>query len=206
LLPANLHELQEFEDWAIKLPWMDKRPAYSMFFDLRARRDRPEKQKQITRLRNSATAALKTLQQDKSIYLAEMRTLCSPFTGKPKNRLFTCGAGTGCSVDAYGWYQPCLLLRHPDTVWNSRQHRLIRVLKEFFPKMRELRAFNPDYLNRCSRCSIKGMCEQCPAKSWMESGTLDTPVEYLCQLTHDQALAAGLLSGNEKGWHNRENL
>ena len=37
LLPPNKHEIDEFEAWAKKIPWMTKRPSYSMFFDLRQR-------------------------------------------------------------------------------------------------------------------------------------------------------------------------
>ena len=44
------------------------------------------------------------------------------------------------------------------------------------------------------------MCEQCPAKSWMEYGTLDTPVEYHCRVAHARARDLGLLGENEQGW------
>jgi hypothetical protein len=55
----------------------------------------------------------------------------------------------------------------------------------------------PGGLERCARCFLKGLCEQCPAKSWTEHGTLDTPVEYLCQVAHAQALYLGLLTEGE---------
>jgi sulfatase maturation enzyme AslB (radical SAM superfamily) len=40
---------------------------------------------------------------------------------------------------------------------------------------------------------------QCPAKSWMEHGTLDTPVEYLCSVAHAQARHLGLITDNVVG-------
>jgi MoaA/NifB/PqqE/SkfB family radical SAM enzyme len=73
-------------------------------------------------------------------------------------------------------------------------------LTEFFPRLRALRAENPDYLSRCARCFLKGLCEQCPAKSWAEHGTLDTPVEYLCDVAHAQARYLGLLGTDEHAW------
>jgi MoaA/NifB/PqqE/SkfB family radical SAM enzyme len=73
-------------------------------------------------------------------------------------------------------------------------------LTEFFPRLREMRATNPEYLRRCARCFLKGLCEQCPGKSWMEHGTLDTPVEYLCAVAHAQARFLGLLAENENSW------
>lgn len=34
----------------------------------------------------------------------------------------------------------------------------------------------------------------------MESGTLDTPVEYLCNIAHGQARYIGLIGDGEKEW------
>ena len=70
------------------------------------------------------------------------------------------------------------------------------------PRLRELRATNPEYLRRCARCFLKGLCEQCPAKSWAEHGTLDTPVEYLCEVAHAQARWLGWLRGR-RAWNAR---
>ena len=74
----------------------------------------------------------------------------------------------------------------------------------FFPKMREIKAANPDYLNRCASCFLMGLCQQCPGKSWMEHGTLDTPVEYLCDIAHAQARYLGLLKDGEMAWEIRD--
>jgi len=45
-------------------------------------------------------------------------------------------------------------------------------LDNFFPRLRNMRATHPDYLRRCARCFLKSLCEQCPARSWAEHGTL----------------------------------
>jgi len=103
-------------------------------------------------------------------------------------------------VDAYGYFQPCMELRHPDTVYNLKGGSLKDALLNVFPRIREMKAINQEYLRRCARCFLKGLCEQCPAKSWMEYGTLDTPVEYLCQIAHTQAISLGLINENEKAW------
>ncbi|MFQ6110364.1 MAG: radical SAM protein, partial [Candidatus Aminicenantales bacterium] len=39
LLPPNKGEVEEFENWASTIGWMDRAPSYVLFFDLRGRRD-----------------------------------------------------------------------------------------------------------------------------------------------------------------------
>jgi hypothetical protein len=73
-------------------------------------------------------------------------------------------------------------------------------LTRVFPKLEKIAAENPLYLKRCGRCFLKGLCEQCPAKSWAEDGSLDTPVEYLCEIAHAQARDLELLAEDERGW------
>jgi hypothetical protein len=47
---------------------------------------------------------------------------------------------------------------------------------------------------------LKGLCEQCPARSWAEHRTLDTPVDYYCDIAHTEARVIGLLGKEEKAW------
>ena len=199
ILPPNKGDLAEFEAWAATLPSMDHAPSASMNFDLRARRDDPAKNERIRILRLSPEETVRMLARDPR-YVSGMREFCGKFMGPAGDRLFACGAGHGTCVDAYGQAQMCLPLRHPDTVCNSRASPLHYALTEFFPLLRETRATNPEYLGRCARCFLKGLCEQCPGKSWMEHGTLDTPVEYLCAVAHAQARYLGLLNDNENSW------
>lgn len=201
LLPSNKNEISEFEEWAAKIPWMDKSPTYSMFFDLRCRRDNPKKNTLIQKNRLSSKEGLMFLTRRKDKYINGMKEFCSKFMRPGGDELFSCGSGChgGC-VDAYGMFQPCLSLRYPAAAYDLRNGILKDALVNFFPKIREINAINPDYLNRCAKCFLKGLCEQCPAKSWMEHGTLDTPVDYLCDVAHEQARFLGLIKENEKAW------
>ena len=200
LLPPNRCEMAQFETWAATIPGMDQPPYYSMFFDLRGRRDSPAKNRQIAGLRPSPEEGVSFLSRDRERYRRDMRQFCSKFMRPSGDRLFVCGAGHGTCVDAYGRAQMCLMLRHPDTVLDLANGSLREAVTDFFPRLRETRATNPDYLARCARCFLKGLCEQCPAKSWTEHGTLDTPVEYLCEVAHAQARDLGLLRGDERSW------
>ena len=199
LLPQNRAELDEFETWAATIPWMTKAPGHSMFFDLRNRRDDPEKNRLVASLRLTPEDGVAVLTRDAERYRKGMVEFGSKFMRPPGDVLFGCGAGCGLSVDAYGRAQPCMGVRAPGLTVDLAEKTLSDAL-DHFSTLREMRATNPEYLRRCARCFLKGLCEQCPAKSWAEHGTYDTPVEYLCDVAHAQARWLGWLKDGEKGW------
>jgi radical SAM protein with 4Fe4S-binding SPASM domain len=203
-LPGNKADVKEFELWASGIPWMGNAPPYSQFFNLRSRRDSEEKNRLIRSLRLPPEEGLEFLMRNGSEFVNEMKAYCCRFMA-PTGKLFSCGAGKGKGcVDAYGSFSPCILLKSPETNTDLDKGSLKDALTGFFPKVRATKAANPDFLARCARCFLRGLCDQCPARSWMENGTLDTPVEYLCQVAHEKARRLGLLDDNEKAWEVKE--
>jgi MoaA/NifB/PqqE/SkfB family radical SAM enzyme len=205
LLPQNKADREALEAWAATIPWMEGPPGYVMFFTLRGRRDSIARSRRIARLRVPAEEGMKLIARQEADYRKEMQQFCSRFIGPAGDRLFTCGAGKGGSVDAYGFYQPCMLLRDPalccDLRAGTRGGSALRdALEHFFPRLRDMKATNPAYLERCAKCFLHGLCEQCPAHSWVEHGVLDAPVEFQCEIAHAQARFLGLLSEGEKAW------
>jgi len=200
VLPANRGEIEAFEAWAATLPAMDEPPSYAMFFELRARRNDPVKNRLIKSLRLTPDEGLAILGRRGQGYLKGMREFCDKFMGPPGDRVFVCGAGRLPCVDAYGALQPCLSLRHPDTTYDLMAGSLQDAMTNFFPSLRDKRSTNPDYLERCSRCFLMALCEQCPAKSWAEHGTLDTPVDYFCRVAHAEARYLALIEPGERAW------
>jgi MoaA/NifB/PqqE/SkfB family radical SAM enzyme len=226
LLPHYRHEIDEFEAWAGKIPWMTMPPRYTMIFDLRSRRDDEGRNALIKSLRPSPQEVLALLSRNPANYRREMAEFASRFMGSPGNTLFGCGAGQGMCIDSYGYAQPCTCVRAPElTVGllppplpdsiryrNSDRNSGLSMpgretvkitladARARFSQIRGLQGTNPEYLRRCARCFLKGLCEQCPGKSWIENGTLDTPVEYLCEVAHTQARYLGWLGENENGW------
>jgi len=199
LLPPNRGEIDELEAWAETIPWMTAPPSYSMFFDLRNRRDDPDKNGLVKSLRISPEDALAVLTGDEAVYRRETARFAARFMGPPGVELFRCGAGQGMCIDAYGRAQPCMGVRAPALTVDVLGSSLIAALDRF-AHLRDLRATNREYLCRCAVCFLHGFCEQCPAKSWSEHGTLDTPVEYLCQVAHVQARYLGWLDQGESAW------
>lgn len=201
LLPPNKGEVDEFTQWSSSVLGRDVPPTLSKFFDLRCRRDSEDKNRLIKGLRASPEEVVVEFSRRGDRYREQMKQFFSKFTKPQGDKLFSCGAGirSGC-VDAYGYFQLCLLLRHPDTVYELKKGSMKNALTDFFPKVRQMNAKNADYLAHCARCFLKGLCEQCPAKSWMEHGTLDTPIEYFCEIAHAQARYMGLLEQDEMAW------
>jgi radical SAM protein with 4Fe4S-binding SPASM domain len=199
ILPPNRADMAELERWQTEIGSEDRWPRYAMNFDRRHRRNDQGKNVRIEKLRLSPRETVRMMARDPR-YLEEMLDFCGKFIGPPGEKLFSCGAGHGACIDAYGRAQMCLPLRDPETVVDLHESTLKSALQDTFTRLRETRATNPEYLARCARCFLKGLCEQCPAKSWMEHGTLDTPVEYLCGVAHAQAIHFGLIKEGEKAW------
>lgn len=199
-LPATRREMDEFEAWAALVTGSPDPPSSALLFDLRSRRD-GRKNALIAGLRIGGDEFVRIARRHGEAAVDEWRGFCARSGGGRGDRLFDClTAGGSAAVDAYGRLQYCLGLRHPDTVYDLRKGTLREAVTEFLPRVRALRATDPAYLERCGRCFLRGLCEQCPAKSWAEYGTLDTPVEYFCGVAHAQAVAAGLLEPGERAW------
>lgn len=199
-LPATRREMDEFEAWAARVTGSPDPPSSALLFDLRSRRD-GAKSALIAGLRIGGDEFVRIARRHGEAAVDEWRGFCARSGGARGDRLFTClPDGRSAAVDAYGRLQYCLGLRHPDTVYDLAAGSLREAVTGFLPRVRAMRSTNPAYLERCGRCFLKGLCEQCPAKSWAEYGTLDTPVEYFCGVAHAQAVAAGLLEPGEKAW------
>lgn len=200
-LPPNVTEFDLFSAWAEQIPSMTKRPKTpKIILQLRDRRDDDDKNVAIDRLRQACLDRPARLNLDTVENRREIAEFCGKFLGPPGDRLFNCGAGNIPTLDAYGHLQPCLGIRAPELCCDLENGSLSEALSEVFPRLHDVKAYNPEYLRRCARCFLKSLCEQCPARSWAEHGTLDQPVEYLCALAHEQARGLGLLGAEEQSW------
>jgi radical SAM protein with 4Fe4S-binding SPASM domain len=200
VLPSTIDEMDDFITWAARIPWQKSQPNFPLFLDLRHRRDSEAKNRLIRQLRLTPEQGLKILTRDPDSYRRDREKFCRQNLREPGPRLFNCNAHNAICVDTYGKIQYCLALRHPETVLDIHRNSLREMLTEFIPRLRQRESINSVYLERCGRCFLRGLCEQCPAKSWIEHGSLDQPVDYLCQVAHEQAAYLGILTKNEKSW------
>lgn len=109
-----------------------------------------------------------------------------------KDRLFLCGAGkASCSISYDGMFRLCSSLWHPDCLYDLKQGDLTDAWRYFVPKVREMRSEREEYLRSCRICGLMNLCMWCPANAYLETGQLDAPVEYFCEVAHARAQALG---------------
>lgn len=112
---------------------------------------------------------------------ASIRQLCEKLLVPPENdKILGCGAGEyGFFVDPYGNLMPCLGLRKMS--YNLRKGTFEDGFYNYFAKITQRRQTKR---TECTDCKLRNLCFQCPAWSQTEHGDDETPVDYLCELTH----------------------
>jgi radical SAM protein with 4Fe4S-binding SPASM domain len=102
--------------------------------------------------------------------------------------LYRCAAGlTHCSVDPYGRLFVCSQSR--EVAWDLRQGS---VRAGWEGAIARERAKLAQEHGRCARCALRPLCGMCPAHATLEQGHPERPVEFMCEVTHLRALAAGV--------------
>lgn len=204
LVGTALHQVSEevtdLDAWAADIVDAEGPPGLITFLYLRAHRDSCAKNDVIRGLRREPEEAIAFLSTHRPHYINGLREMCQRIMAPAGDVLFDCGAGHSVSLGASGFLHPCLSLHSPETSYDWRHGSLQEALEDFFVRLRTRTATDPEYLLRCARCFLHGLCEQCPAWSWPEHGTLDTPVDYVCRVAHAQARRLGLLREGERAW------
>ena len=110
------------------------------------------------------------------------------FTHFQCDHLFHCGTGNGSfSVSYDGLFRLCSSLWHPDCVFDLKKGPLEEAWGNFIPRVRDLRSDNPEYHKKCRSCTLVNLCIWCPAHAYLETGKMDVPVEYFCNVAHARA-------------------
>jgi len=128
--------------------------------------------------------------------LKEWKKFCQKFWGPAKSdKLYVCEAGLySFHINPYGELSICIMSRNPS--YNLRQGSFKEGWYDFIPKIREQK---PKDEYKCAKCDLFSLCDQCPGWSMLENDDLETPVEYLCEITHFRAEAFGLREKSQTG-------
>ena len=106
------------------------------------------------------------------------------------NHLFHCGAGSDSFSLSYdGLFHLCPSLWHPDCVYDLKQGTLTDAWQNFVPRVRAMPSERKEFLETCRVCPLIDLCMWCPAHASLETGELDAPVGYFCQVAHARAEA-----------------
>lgn len=106
------------------------------------------------------------------------------------NRIFQCGAGRDSFCVSYdGRFRLCSSLCHPDCEYDLKKGTLSYAWLNFAPRIRELRTDRKDFLETCGVCPLFDLCSWCPAHAALETGELDAPVKYFCDMARERVNA-----------------
>jgi radical SAM protein with 4Fe4S-binding SPASM domain len=105
------------------------------------------------------------------------------------NHLFHCGAGNdNFNVSYDGLFRLCPSLWHPDCVYDLKRGNLKEAWQNFIPLVREMRSNRREFLEECLGCPIVNLCMWCPAYAHLETGAMDSPVDYFCRVAHARTM------------------
>ena len=100
-----------------------------------------------------------------------------------RNNQEKCAAGEiSFHIDSYGNLRLCGKLRQP--YLNLRQHFFKEAFYNFLSPL--AKKINNTLSPNCQNCKISRLCRICPARSMLEEGCLDAPIEYFCRVAEEK--------------------
>lgn len=107
---------------------------------------------------------------------------------KKDSEVFACAVegGEGIRIDPYGRLVMCVTLRTPafDVLSTG-------VGDAYRKAMAWLRSRRPAQGSACRMCRKRAWCESCPGKALLETGEMELPVPYYCELADHMAAKEG---------------
>lgn len=192
-LRSNVHELPEIARFCRERTkdYFRFDPLLHLRFDGNARRDAEIR---AERLAPDEIVAIEQADEERA---NAMRKGCDELImpemeHRGCNHLFHCGAGNGSfSVSYDGLFRLCSSLWHPDCVYDLRRGTLADAWNNLVPKVRDMRSRRREFLGKCRVCPLINLCLWCPAHAHLETGEMDSWVDYFCQVAHARADALG---------------
>ncbi|MFO7676103.1 MAG: radical SAM protein [bacterium] len=200
-LRSNVHEFAEIGRFC------RARTADDYRFDplLHLRFDRDEARNAEIRAERLSPAEVAAVERADAERFGTLKEHCSQLILREAaratgNHLFQCGTGRDSfSVSFDGRLRLCSSLWHPDTVYDLRRGTLADAWHNHVPRVRDLRSDRPDFLARCHACPIANLCLWCPAHAFLETGELDAPVDYFCEVARARVAGLGVVEPPGQG-------
>ena len=190
-LRSNVHELSQISDYCRKVTkdYFRFDPLLHLRFDGDPKRNEEIK---AERLSPEEIVAIERADPERfeSMEKGCDKLIVPEFSHYGCNHLFHCGAGNGSFCVSYdGKFRLCSSLWHPDCIYDLRKGSLEEAWSTFIPQVRDMRSDRQEFLEKCRRCQIINLCMWCPAHSHLETGEMDSVVDYFCQVAHARAKA-----------------
>lgn len=186
---SNVRELGQIADFCKKHTKDYFR--FDPFLTLRYDGD-PSRNREIgeERLEPAEIAALEREDSERFQALLEQcdRLIVPEFSDTASPIIFRCGAGkNNFTLSADGRFKLCSSLCHPACVYDLRKGSLSEAWHTFVPKIRGMSSERQEYREKCMTCSLLNLCLWCPANAHLETGDLDVPADYFCQVARARA-------------------
>jgi radical SAM protein with 4Fe4S-binding SPASM domain len=121
--------------------------------------------------------------------IAEWRRIAAQFNGPMPvaDEIYNCGGGVNSfAVDPEGKMSICVL-SHFDT-FDLREGSFREGWESFLSRVRHKKTTR---LTKCTSCQMRSTCGMCPANGELENGDPESPVDFLCQVSHLRAHTLG---------------
>jgi radical SAM protein with 4Fe4S-binding SPASM domain len=111
----------------------------------------------------------------------EWRKFCEKFIGPSESdNLYICGAGISTfHIDPYGKMSACEMTR-----FQNYDLRCGSFKEGWYKSIPEFLTLKPKGDYPCGKCDLISLCGQCPGWGWLENGSPEAPVDYLCRIAH----------------------
>ena len=100
--------------------------------------------------------------------------------------VLACGAGKeSVVISADGMLRACSALVKEELCYDIRKGSLDDAFYLFLPEMRQKTVVqNQIFFEKCGSCEYINLCHWCPAHAYVETGALDKPIDFFCEVAH----------------------
>lgn len=183
-IQANLEEYSQIAEFC------RKRTSRPFRFDplIHLRFDRDEQKNREIRQQRLTAGQIARLEREDEKRHAALEKNCDKLImpevqEQERSFLFGCGAGLSDFVVSYdGYFRLCSSLWHPECMYDLKTGSVKEARQCFVPKVRSMTSDNPEFLTHCAKCSLINLCLWCPAHAWLETGRMDQPCDYFCEV------------------------